>query len=88
MRFATSLGYKVTPSVVLGDRIRERQKMDTYYFATSGATFTGRTVPVKGTPSEWFRATARYYRALGDEVTAIKWDKQAEIEEVYERGQA
>lgn len=58
--------------------------LDTYYYAKAGATFTGKTVPMGGKPSEMFRAEARYYRALGDEVTASKWDKQAEMEEEYE----
>ena len=60
--------------------------LDTYYYAKSGATFTGNTVPVGGTPSEWLMKEARYYRALGDEVTAQKWEKQAEMEREYEQG--
>jgi hypothetical protein len=64
--------------------------IDTYYYAQSGARFTGETKPVTvtGSPSEWFRREARLARALGDEVTARKWDRQADMEETYERGQA
>jgi hypothetical protein len=69
-------------------REREKQVLETYYYAMTGAKLTGKTVPVTGKPSEWFREQARYYRALGDEVTASKWDKQAEMEEAYERGEA
>lgn len=62
---------------------------DTYYYAQAGATFTGRTVPVDmGKPSEWLRREARYHRALGDDVTADKWDRQADMEEQHERGEA
>jgi hypothetical protein len=60
--------------------------LETYYYARTGAK--GRTVPATGTPSEWFRSEARLARALGDEVTARKWDRQADMEETYERGQA
>jgi hypothetical protein len=56
-------------------REREKQVLETYYYAMTGAKLTGKTAPVTGNPSEWFREEARYYRALGDEVTASKWDK-------------
>ena len=38
------------------------------------------------TGSEGMRAQARLFRNLGDNVTASKWDKQADMEEEYERG--
>jgi hypothetical protein len=40
-----------------------------------------------GTGSEWFRREARLARALGDEATARKWDRQADMEAAYERGE-
>lgn len=59
--------------------------LDTYYYAKTGATFTGKTIPAGGTPSEWLRQEARYYRALGDDETADKWEEQARREEAYEK---
>ena len=38
------------------------------------------------TNSESMRAQARLFRNLGDNVTANKWDIQAQQEENYERG--
>jgi hypothetical protein len=38
------------------------------------------------TNSESMRAQARLFRNLGDNVTANKWDMQAQQEENYERG--
>ena len=62
--------------------------LHSYYYAECRDTRQTQREPVKGTPSEWFRAEARLARALGDETTARKWDAQADMEAAYERGQA
>jgi hypothetical protein len=38
------------------------------------------------TASESMRAQARLFRNLGDPITADKWDRQADMEEEWEKG--
>lgn len=49
---------------------------------------TERYIPTRtvfATASEAMRAQARLFRNLGDEDTAIRWERQANDEEAYER---
>jgi hypothetical protein len=38
------------------------------------------------TNSEAFRAEARLCRAVGDEALALRWDRQADMEQAWEEG--
>lgn len=51
----------------------------------TGYIYTGKEY---ATGSEAMRAQARLFRNLGDPVTADKWDRQADMEEAWERENA